>query len=570
MLVSLHVKNMALIQEEEVEFGPGLNILTGETGAGKSIIIGSVNVALGMGNFKEYVPEEAEYALVELVFETENPEVLRKMEEMELPVEDGQVVISRKYQKGRSISRVNGEVVNISLIRELASGLIDIHGQHQHQSLLYPKFHLALLDEFAKADLGSRKEECEKAHEAYRKVSRQLEAALAEGTDRAKQMDFLQYEVDEIEAASLKPGVDEELEQAYTRMSHGQKIMEVLSGIHQLTGYEGGAGEQVGRAVRDLGSVAQFDDGLSGLYQELMQLGDLLNDFGSGLSGYMDDFTYDEQTFYQISQRLDLINHLKSKYGKTIEDIFAYQREKQEKLNQLTDYEAYLSSLEKKKEECFQDLLSVAKEISSIRKEHALRLAEEIKKSLVELNFLDVQFAVDFKEMKEPGANGMDEICFMISTNPGMPLRPLQETASGGELSRIMLAIKAVMAQKDAIGTLIFDEIDTGISGRTAQKVSEKMAVIAGSRQVICITHLAQIAAMADTHFSIEKHARDGMTATSVRKLEAQESIEELARILGGVQITDAVYQNAGEMKELAERTKKYQSGTARLSHTKP
>lgn len=558
MLISLHVKNMALIQEEEIEFGPGLNILTGETGAGKSIIIGSVNVALGTGSFKEYVPEGAEYALVELVFETGNPEVLRRMEEMNIPVEDGQVAISRKYQRGRSISRVNGETVNISFIRELAQGLIDIHGQHQHQSLLYPKFHLALLDEFAREDLGSRKAECESACQEYRQVSRQLEAALAEESGREKQMDFLRYEIEEIEAASLRPGEDEELEQEYTRMSHGQKITEALTEVYQMVGYEGGAGDLVGRAVRDLGSVAGFDSGLSDLYQELMQMEDMMNDFGRSLSGYMDDFSYDEQTFYQIGQRLDLINHLKSKYGKTIEEIFAYQQEKQEKLEQLTDYEAYVASLRQKKEESYRKLLAVAEEISSIRKKHAVLLAEEIRKSLVELNFLDVQFTIEFQRLKEPGSTGMDEVCFMISTNPGMPLRPLQETASGGELSRIMLAIKAVMAEKDAIGTLIFDEIDTGISGRTAQKVSEKMAVIARSHQVICITHLAQIAAMADTHFSIEKHARDGVTSTCVARLDGEESIRELARILGGVQITDTVYQSAREMKELAETTKKY------------
>lgn len=558
MLTGLHVKNMALIQEEEVELGQGLNILTGETGAGKSIVIGSVNVALGMGSFKDYVPEGAEYALVELVFETNNPKVIQKMEELEIPMEDHQVIISRKYQKGRSISRINGETVNISVIRELASDLIDIHGQHQHQSLLYPKFHLLLLDEFAKEDLGEKKAECEKACEEYRKIKRQLEKAMTEGSDRAKQMDFLQYEIDEIEAAALRVGEDEELEQDYTKMSNGQKIMEVLGEIYLLTGSENGAADQVGRAVRIMGSVSQYDEGLAELYQEVQQMEDLLNGFSRGVSDYMDDFSYDEQTFYEISQRLDLINHLKAKYGKTIEAIIAYKQEKQQKLEQLTDYEAYLDSLNKKKQNCYQRLTKVAKEISTIRKQYAVKLAEEIKNSLVELNFLDVQFAIEFKELKEPGSNGMDEICFMISTNPGMPLRPIQETASGGELSRIMLAIKAVMSEKDAIGTLIFDEIDTGISGRTAQKVSEKMAVIARNRQVICITHLAQIAAMADTHLSIAKHTEDGVTITSVCRLNETESIEELARILGGVEITDAVYQNAKEMKELAERTKKY------------
>lgn len=558
MLQSLHVKNMALIQEEEVTFGDGLNILTGETGAGKSIIIGSVNVALGTGSFKDYVPEGAEYALVELCFATKNKNALRKMEEMEIPVEDGQIIISRKYQKGRSISRVNGETVNISFVRELASDLIDIHGQHQHQSLLYSRNHLLILDEFARDDLGGRKETCERACQEYRQICGKLQEALSEGSDRAKQMDFLAYEIEEIQEAGLRIGEDEELERDYTRMSHGQKIMEALHETEQLTDGGNGAADQLGRALRSLGSVTQYDEGLEELHQELMQIEDLMNDFGRSLSGYLDDFSYDGERFDQIIKRLDLINHLKAKYGRTIEDILEYQKDKQEKLNQLTDYESYLASLEKQKEESRRKLFAVAEEISEIRKAHARLLAEQIRKALVELNFLDVQFTIEFTRLKEPGTLGWDEVCFMISTNPGMPLRPLQEVASGGELSRIMLAIKSVMAERDAIGALIFDEIDTGISGRTAQKVSEKMAVIARDHQVICITHLAQIAAMADWHLAIEKRAENGKTITSVRALDQKESIEELARILGGVQITRTVYENAREMKELAERTKKY------------
>lgn len=558
MLQSLHVKNMALIKEEEVTFEEGLNILTGETGAGKSIMIGSVNVALGTGNFKDYVPEGAEYALVELYFTTENPGALRKMEEMGIPLEDGQIVISRKYQKGRSVSRVNGEAVNLSFVRDLAADLIDIHGQHQHQSLLYPRNHLLLLDEFAREDLGERKERCEAACREYREICGRLQKAREEDTDRAKQIDFLAYEVREIEEAQLRIGEDEELEREYTRMAHGQKIMEALRETESFTGGENGAAEGLERALRSLGGVSQYDEGLEALHQELMEIEALMSDFDRNLAGYLDDFSYDGERFEQVTKRLDLLNHLKSKYGKTITEILEYQKEKQEKLNQLTDYESYLKRLEDEKETKRNTFFSVAEEISGIRKSHAKRLAEEIQKALVELNFLDVRFAIDFQKLKEPGMLGCDEVCFMISTNPGMPLRPLQEVASGGELSRIMLAIKSVMAERDAIDTLIFDEIDTGISGRTAQKVSEKMAVIARGHQVICITHLAQIAAMADHHLVIEKQAEKGETVTSVRSLNREESIEELARILGGVEITRAVCENAREMKELAERTKKY------------
>ena len=332
MLQSLHVKNMALIQDAEVEFGPGLNILTGETGAGKSIVIGSVNVALGTGSFKDYLPKGTDYALVELNFVTKNRDVLKKMEQMEIPVEDDQIIISRKYQNGRSVSRVNGETVNVSFIRELAGGLIDIHGQHQHQSLLYPKFHLMLLDEFAKEDLGNRKQECERACLEYRRICTELEQALADGADRTKQIDFLTYEVEEIEAAGLRAGEDEELEREYVKLSHGQKILEALSEAAELVSGSDGAEERIGRAVRSLGSVTAYDEGLESLYQELSELENLANDFARGLSGYMDDFSYDEQEFYRMSERLDLLNRLKSKYGRTIEDIFAYQKEKPEEL----------------------------------------------------------------------------------------------------------------------------------------------------------------------------------------------------------------------------------------------
>lgn len=558
MLVSLHVKNMALIEEQEVAFGPGLNIMTGETGAGKSILIGSLNVALGAGSFKDYVPEGADYALVELVFVTENRETLERLQKMDIPVEEGQVVISRKYQNGRSISRINGETVNQSLIRELAAGLIDIHGQHQHQSLLYPKNHLRILDEFAREDLGDKKAVCQKNWEEYRSVCRELEEALAEDADRAKQIDFLHFEIQEIEDASLRPGEDQELEEAYSRMANSQKIMEALSEARQFVGAEGGAWELAGRAARALGSVAGYGKELEELQGELMQVEDLLGDLDRGLASCGENFAWDEEELYRIGQRLDLINHLKAKYGKNIQDIFAYLEEKQEKLNRLTDYENYLETLRQKKQQLKERLCRVAEEISAVRKKHGKILAETIRSSLQDLNFPDVQFELDFQKLEEPGPLGMDEVCFMISMNPGMPLRPLQEVASGGELSRIMLAIKAVMAGRDEIETLIFDEIDTGISGRTAQKVSEKMAVIAGTRQVICITHLAQIAAMADWHLAIEKRVEMGRTITGVRRLNRQEQVEELARILGGVEITDAVRLNAGEMKEMAERTKKY------------
>lgn len=560
MLASLHVKNMALIKEVEVEFGKGLNIMTGETGAGKSIVIGAVNIALGTGNFKDYVQEDADYALVELVFVTENPAIRRKLQEQELPFEDNEVIITRRYKGGRATSKVNGEIVPVSFVRELAGELIDIHGQHEHQSLLYEKNHLGILDAFARVEIGDRLAKCRELHRHYVKAKRQWKEAVSDAGDRAKELDFLEFETQEIESAMLMVGEDEELESSYRLMTNGQKILEALSETGSLTGASGysGAGDEIGRAVRTLDGVQNYDESLAELAGSLAELEVLLSDFNRSLSEYMDRFTFDEQQLHETEERLDLINRLKTKYGNSIEEILASAKEKSDRIEILNHYEDYIEKLREDYERSRAEFLKTADEISAIRKKYANILAEKIRNALVDLNFLDVRFEIAFQECAELTENGKDEICFMISTNPGLPLRPLASVASGGELSRIMLAIKAVMADKDAVETLIFDEIDTGISGRTAQKVSEKMAVIAKSHQVLCITHLAQIAAMADQHYIIEKKPANSKTVTNIGLLSEEESIEELARILGGAKITETVLENAREMKELAKNTKKY------------
>ena len=553
---------MALIKEVEVEFGRGLNIMTGETGAGKSIVIGAVNIALGTGNFRDYVPEDADYALVELVFVTDNPAVRRKMLAQELPFEDGEIIITRRYRGGRSSSKINGETVSVSFVRELATELIDIHGQHEHQSLLYEKNHLTILDEFAHDALGDRLARCRELHRSYQKCRRKWQDAQADESQRAKELDFLQFELEEIEAANLKPGEDEELEGSYRLMANGQKIMEALSETGTLTGANdcAGAEDEIGHAVRALAAVQSYDDGLEELGTSLGEIEALLNDFNRSLSGYMDEFTFDAQAMKETEERLDLLNRLKTKYGNTLEEILEFAEEKRQRMDVLMNYETYIEGLQREYEQKKKEFLRLTDEISQIRKDYAKKLSDQIVAALVDLNFLDVRFEIAFKKLAEPNENGGDEVCFMISTNPGLPLRPLASVASGGELSRIMLAIKAVMADKDAVETLIFDEIDTGISGRTAQKVSEKMAVIAKNHQLLCITHLAQIAAMADQHYIIEKKPANSKTVTNIGLLSEEESVQELARILGGARITDTVLESAREMKELAENTKTYQS----------
>lgn len=560
MLVSLHVKNMALIKEAEVEFGKGLNIMTGETGAGKSIVIGSVNIALGTGNFKDYVPQGADYALVELVFVSEHPQVRRMMEDQELPFEEGEIIITRKYKGGRSTSKINGETVPVSFVRKLAEQLIDIHGQHEHQSLLYEKNHLSILDEFAAEELKGYLSRYREQYRRFQKDKKLWKEAVSEDGERAKELDFLKFEVNEIESAALLEGEDEDLENVYRKMVNGQKIIEALQETSALTGASGysGAVDEIGRAVRSLGGVSSFDESLGELENTLADIESLMNDFNRGLSDYMDQFSFDEQELRRTEERLDLINRLKAKYGKTISRIQKVCVEKAARIEILENFEEYRDNLRLQYEKSSRELNMLADEISRIRKKCAQNLSEQIRSALVDLNFLDVRFEIAFKELREPGESGKDEICFMISTNPGLPMKALGSVASGGELSRIMLAIKAVMADKDAVGTLIFDEIDTGISGRTAQKVSEKMAAIAASHQILCITHLAQIAAMADQHYIIEKKPADSVTVTNIGQLTPEDSIRELARILGGAKITDTVLESAREMKELAKNAKKY------------
>lgn len=560
MLSSLHVKNIALIEEEEINFGPGLNILTGETGAGKSIIIGSINAALGAKNFKDFVRQGADYALVELVFSIDQRHQEEKMRELDIPVDDGQVIITRKLSKGRSISRINGETVPVSVVKEAAAALIDIHGQHEHQSLLYKKNHLKILDEFAREEVQTLKEKNEQLYVRYQKCRKKMDESKKEESERMKEADFLTFEIEEIEAAHLNAGEDEKLEQQYRKLSNGRQILQCIDEIRQMTGSEteSGAAGNIGRAARVLAGAVRYDEELKGLQEQLLNLEDLIGDFNRELNDYEDELDFDESQFWEMEERLNLINRLKGKYGNSIEEILQYQKEKEERLAVLQDYDNYVLKLQKEYEDTRTQLLENAEKISRIREKYAEGLAVSIQDGLIDMNFLDVQFEIQFRKLEEPQADGIDEVCFLISTNPGEPVRPLGEVASGGELSRIMLAIKTVLAEKDEMGTLIFDEIDVGISGRTAQKVSEKMAVIARHHQVICITHLAQIAAMADHHFVIEKYVQNQNTFTSIQELSEEETVRELARILGGARITRTVLENAREMKELAIRTKKY------------
>lgn len=557
MLHNLYVKNLALIDEIEVDFKEGLNILTGETGAGKSIILGSINLALGGRYSSDMLRNEEEAGYVELTFSVDNETQSELLKEKDIYPEDGMIVLSRKLIGKRSVSKINGETVQLSELKEVAAILIDIHGQHEHQSLLYKKNHLSILDTFAKDITQDVKKQVEKQYHIYKQYKEELDASGLGEKERIKEISFLEFEIKEIEEANLKIGEDEDLESQYRLMVNGKKISENIDEAYGYTAKSHqNASDMLSRAIRCLQDAAHYDNRASELSNQLSEVDSLLNDLNRELSDYRDSIEFSEEEFYEVEKRLNEINRLKAKYGNTIEEIFAYWKEKEERLIKLQDYDYYLETLQKKLKEAESELAMSSLMLSNLRKDAAKKLEAAIKEGLLDLNFLDVKFEMVFRELDDYTAHGKDDVEFMISMNPGEPVRPLGDVASGGELSRIMLAIKTVMAEKDRIGTLIFDEIDVGISGRTAQKVSEKMAVIARNHQVICITHLAQIAAMADAHYAIEKQVCQGKTKTKISLLNQTQEIAELARILGGVQITEAVIKSAAEMKELAKRAK--------------
>ena len=555
MLVHLHVRNLALIEDIEVEFGPGLNILTGETGAGKSILLGSMQLILGGRSAKDMIRTGASSALVELLFQVENPRAEASLRELGVETSEGQVLLTRKLMDGRSINKINGETCTVAQMKVAASCLLDIHGQHEHQSLLYQDKQLEILDIYGKEEIFPAKDQVQKSYKEYRDCKRQLDELDIDEEQRNRERAFLEFEINEIESAQLVSGEDEELEKRYRKLNNGRKILETLQGVRDLTGYESGqgAGESVGNAVREISRVTEYDTQLDSMASALQEIDGLLNDFNRELASYVDDLNFDDEAFYEIEKRLDMINGLKAKYGRTIEDIQEYCLKQKQKLENLDKYEERFHEAEENLKKSREELETVSHKLSVIRQKYSQMLTDKITEGLKDLNFLDVQFQITFRRRKEYTAGGFDDIEYEISTNPGESLKPLDKIVSGGELSRIMLAIKAILADRDQIETLIFDEIDTGISGRTAQKVSEKMAVIGRCHQVLCITHLPQIAAMADTHFEIEKHQKDNETITEIHPLEGDDSVRELARLLGGAEITQAVFDNAKEMKELAQ-----------------
>ena len=552
MLVGLTVKDLALIKYAEVEFGEGLNILTGETGAGKSIIIGSIGLALGAKAKSDIIRKGTESAYVELVFSVKDEKKLKDIEDAGIiPDEDGLIIVSRRISPSRSISRINGETVTLARLKAITSFLIDIHGQHEHQSLLNPQRHLEILDEYIREETAPLKRELKEAWEKYQRDTRRLRDFDMDEDKLLRECDFLKFEIDEIENASVKEGEEEELSEKYRKYSHRKDVVEYVSEAYEILNEAGISG-----ALAKIEDACRYDDGLNPVRDQLFDAESIVGDSLRELSTYADNMEFDEEEFAAIEERLDLIRGIQAKYGNTAKKIEEALCEKKRRLAELSDYDENKKRYERERRESLERLMELSEMLSEKRKSGAKILTEKIARHLSDLGFNSVFTDMSFEKKDMPDANGFDKAVFIVSLNPGETPKPLNEVASGGELSRVMLAIKTVLADTDDIPTLIFDEIDTGISGRTAQKVSEKLSVISRSHQVICITHLPQIAAMADVHFVIKKTETEGRNVTAIERLTEDESMDELARLLGGARITEAVRTNAGEMKKLAKEVK--------------
>lgn len=561
MLLNVHIKNIALIDDANVNFTDNLNILTGETGAGKSIIMGALKIGMGDKLPKDIVRDAGKEGFCQLLFLVDDEAVIEQIRQLGVePTEDGEILITRRIVNSRTINTINDMAVTAARLREVSALLIDMHTQHQQQTLLKKNEHMKLLDKFGRAAIEPLKREVAQRHADYTELVDQMDKLSMDEAERSRRAEFLKYQIAEIESANVKAGEDEDIEHQYNKMVNSRDIVAAASEVYSVTGYENqsSAGNEIGRVLVNLKGIKELDDEIDGLYSQLENIDALLNDFNVELSNYMQSMNFDDSEFREVESRLDVINDIKGKYGSTVDEVNRYLEESKAEYEKFSEYDEYIAELSGKINKAKKLMIDAADKLSAERKKQAKLMCKEIKTALSDLSFMQVDFDMVFDRLSECTANGIDDCYFVISTNVGEKLRPLYDVASGGELSRIMLAVKSCMAAEDNIGTLVFDEIDVGISGRAAQAVAEKMALISRKHQVISITHLPQIAAMADSHYLIEKSADEGKTVTKIVRLSEAESITEIARLLGGASITDAVMSNALEMKQMAEKTKKY------------
>ncbi len=551
MLLELNVKDIALVRKAQVAFGDGVNILTGETGTGKSVIIDSAMLALGAKARTDIIRQGAEYAYIELVFDVDAAQSAKLKSIGIEPDENGLLIVSRKIMPGKSLSRINDETVTAGVLKKAAELLLDVYGQNEYYTLKNKHKHLELLDEYAGERISGLLKETAQAYSAYREALRETEHYQLDDKERARRTDLLSFELNEIDEAGLKLGEEEELSLRFKKLNNAKRILESVSLA------EGILSEcDTGRAAAELEHAMRYDEELKGAFDELMDAQSVLNSCIADLRAYADGLELDEAVLEETENRLDLIRRLELKYGQSIDEILQYREKIAAELEDMKQYELNKEAAELKLTKAEVKLGKSCEALSKQRRTEALNFSKAIEQELKDLGFEKPAISMEFKQ-RTPSSDGYDDVCFKSALNPGEKEKPLAEVASGGELSRVMLAIKTILAETDDMPTLIFDEIDTGISGRTAQKVAEKLDVIGMKHQVICVSHLPQIAAMADTHFVISKAEEEGRNITSIAKLDKDGSVAELARLLGGEQITKAVSDNAAELLELAHAGKR-------------
>ena len=553
MLELLHIENIAIIEAADIEFAPGFNALTGETGAGKSIVIDSLSAVLGQRTSRELIRTGAEKAFVSAAFSGMAPELTETLGIQ--PEADGTLLLQREIQTdGKNVCRVNGRPVTVGQLRALGARLLNIHGQHDGQQLLDEEQHIVYLDSFGRVE--SLAITYAEKYKNFTDIRRQIGALQMDEAEKARRVDTLQYQIEELKRAKLKPGEEEELTARRGMLRNAEKFLDAVAGAdYALNGDDSGGGalSALRQAQDALGGVRHLDDAFGQLYERLGEAYSEVYDIAATVEDKRGELDVSPGELDRVESRMDLLYRLKKKYGATVEDMLDYQARCEAELAQIEDAGDTLVRLEQALSKAEKEARQAAQALSDARKAAADRLTAQILTELQQLDMGKIRFAVDFAE-KPLDSDGMDTVRFLMSANVGEELRPIHKIASGGELARIMLAMKNVLSEQDHVGTMVFDEVDTGVSGRAAQKVAEKMARISRRKQVLCVTHLPQLAAMADTHFSVEKGERGGRTYTEVRRLDREQRRRELARLTGGSHVSQTMLDGAEELLVQAEK----------------
>lgn len=564
MLVELNIKNFAIIEDMQINFTKGLNIITGETGAGKSILIEAIGIILGSRSNRDYIQTGCEKAILEGVFYLEDMSSIKPiLEEYSIDVQEDNILIITKeiHQNGPSLSRVNGRNLTLTMLKTITKKLVDIFGQHEHQSLLDSTNHQILVDQFGDDKFYQLKEKTKLCYLNWLNEKNKLKKLSMDSSERDREIDILKYQIEEIQDARLTVEDEKNIENEYKKLFN---MDEIRLGIEEALSYlnnEDYSGYNIlnllNKSIQQVNNAKKYDERLTTTYKELTNINYELQDLYRDLKDYLEDMDVNSERLIFLTERINLVNKLKNKYGNTIDEIIKFKNEAEGKLDYLLNFEKEYNNTKNNLELLEKELKNLSDRLTLERKKLSKILEKDIMEELNTLNMKNVKFKVDFQVNNGYSSEGQDKIEFLISTNPGENLKPLSRIVSGGEMSRIMLAFKSIIAFSDKMPTLIFDEIDTGISGRTAQIVGEKIQHISRNHQVICISHLPQIAAMADSHYSINKVVKDNKTKTIVSRLNHDDRIKELARLLGGVDLTDVTLKHAEEMIEMSKKLKK-------------